>query len=263
LGETAETAARGLRVALEMIVGWIRRVRLDMANERLRRLVPVMRIHGFEYERHKFEERVASGLDSIDSTRREIGRILAAAPASLQTLARAEAPQAVHVIHREMVLSALFHRECWNDDNNNDGGNGEEEERIPSILRLDITRFDSMREEMRYLIQRVLPKDDADASRLMPSVLAEEEEGMVCRREMERTMQELVAEAFHGRIAHPAEAEAYPRYRIAFGSEMHGSSILERVFALVECLTGVAALNRSVHHDLIQRLVREEAWLIP
>jgi hypothetical protein len=92
----------------------------------------------------------------------------------------------------------------------------------------------------------------------------EEEDGSAHHsREVRAALQELVTEALHGRIIMIATAAEggggmmWPRYRATLG-EVEG--VMARVFALVESLTAVTALNRSVHQALLERLVREEAW---
>jgi hypothetical protein len=66
--ETLETRARAFTTALEFMMQTMNTCRVDAANTRLRLIAPVIQDHGIDYERGKFQHRVADGTVTTDNT---------------------------------------------------------------------------------------------------------------------------------------------------------------------------------------------------
>jgi hypothetical protein len=69
-----------LSATLEFLVNRANTMRIDTANARLRRIAPIIRDHGVDYERGKFSEKLLAGGLTLDRTTAWIKRALQRAP---------------------------------------------------------------------------------------------------------------------------------------------------------------------------------------
>ena len=67
-GATAGDRPAALCKGLEFLLERVRAARVDAANSRLRRVAPVVRDHGVEYERGKFQDRLGAGALTLERT---------------------------------------------------------------------------------------------------------------------------------------------------------------------------------------------------
>jgi len=70
-GATAEEHPRAFCQALEFLLDRVNAMRIDAANARLRLIAPVIKDHGIDYERGKFQDKLNDG--SLTLQRTEVG----------------------------------------------------------------------------------------------------------------------------------------------------------------------------------------------
>ena len=68
--EAGVSVGRWFCFGLEFLLGRVNAMRIDAANSRLRIIAPVIRDHGVEYERGKFQDKLDSGALTLERTRR-------------------------------------------------------------------------------------------------------------------------------------------------------------------------------------------------
>jgi hypothetical protein len=108
VGMSAERAA-ALVALLRFLQRRINLIRVARANERLEVITPTIRLHGAEYERVKFADRLRAGTVRLDETRTWIARVVRAATPDLQAAVRArEAPALVEMYTDGVLEVAAF-----------------------------------------------------------------------------------------------------------------------------------------------------------
>ena len=65
---SAEGRPRALCVALEFLLDRVNAMRVDAANARLRLIAPVIKDHGVDYERGKFQDKLDDGSLTLERT---------------------------------------------------------------------------------------------------------------------------------------------------------------------------------------------------
>ena len=144
--DAAEEQPAAFCGALEFLLERVNALRIDAANARLRLISPVIRDHGIDYERGKFQDKLANGTLTLERTTRWIndtlrqevdGRSvdLAALTAGLPT-----AFMAVHSAAMVRLVTELCAARA---------------DTLPETLQLDVHRIASLQVEFRYLTTAV------------------------------------------------------------------------------------------------------------
>ena len=144
----ADISARPTLLArcLEFLLGRVNALRVDSANARLRRIVPMIKLHGTEYERGKFCERLSRGALTLEHTtawlRGSLLRLSTVRPDVFAAILRG-CPSAFVAAHAAAVMDLIV-------------GDGAVVSAPPAswpeTLRLDARRMRELSAEFRLLV---------------------------------------------------------------------------------------------------------------
>jgi hypothetical protein len=274
---------------LEFLLERVNALRIDAANARLRLISPVIRDHGIDYERGKFQDKIDDGTFTIERTsawitetlRKEVdGRSV-----TLEALAIGQAAAFVHV-HTMAMLGLVTTRRFL----------PVRADAVPETLQLDVHRIGLMQAEFRYLTtastlllgaahslgrnhhtevrariddavtsHRIEVDDEAKllaALELALAPIADEalRRTTLCVLTQSTSPTDPVRRLLEGRLRAllvrvmrdgrlPADLRAFAQ----------ASAILPRVEMLATRLMSLCNLNRTVHLPMYNRLIREAA----
>lgn len=115
-------------------------LRVDVANERLKMILPIVKLHGIEYERAHFERKLANGTITLENmtnaVENTIDAEIAAENVTIQQLAQGREEQ-YRDIHTAMVLSLVTADEEITIKN------------VPETLQLDLKRLQRTQEDFK------------------------------------------------------------------------------------------------------------------
>ena len=125
--------------ALEFLLGRINAMRVDAANARLRRIAPVIKDHGVEYEQSKFANKLRDGSITLDKTKawiaKTVEREVASSEVNLQELRCGRGPALLHVHTAGMLDLVADHNPVAK----------------PETLSLDEYRLNMLHAEFHYI----------------------------------------------------------------------------------------------------------------
>ena len=100
--ETRDQQSRAFCGALEFLLDRVSALRIDAANTRLRLIAPVIKDHGVEYERGKFQDKLAAGTLTLERTSEWIHRFV---DPHLEKLSTGSTPAVTMAVHFDAILS--------------------------------------------------------------------------------------------------------------------------------------------------------------
>lgn len=140
-----EDRPRAFCKALEFLLDRVNVMRIDAANARLRLIAPVIKDHGIDYERGKFQDRLDKGTLTLDRTqewiRKTMIREINAKTVELQNLVEGKTSSYVH-IHTVAMMSLVADTAPLNVENSN----------YPETLQFDVQRLSILQREFKYLV---------------------------------------------------------------------------------------------------------------
>ena len=139
---TSEEQARAFCNALEFLLDRVNAMRIDAANARMRLIAPVIKDHGIDYERGKFQHKLDDGSLTLERTTAWINGVVreevTAKSVELDHLLEGRAAAFVHV-HSAAMLGLVTRGESVKVDT------------CPETLLFDVHRLNQLRNEVHYL----------------------------------------------------------------------------------------------------------------
>ena len=141
LGATPDVQPQVLCSTLEFLLDYVNLLRIDAANTRLRLISPIIKEHGIEYERGKFQDKLANGVLTLERTTAWIDRALkrSSCVEILPDVVAGKADAFVRV-HSVAMLSLVVDSEPLNENT------------VPETLLFDTARLSLMRREFERAV---------------------------------------------------------------------------------------------------------------
>jgi hypothetical protein len=137
---------RALCNALEFVLNRINILRIDAANARLRLIAPVIKVHGIDYERGKFQCKLDSGTLTLERTQNwfssNIRSEVASTEVSLEKLLEGKASAYIHV-HSAAMLSLVSNQTIII------------AEVCPETLLFDEHKLSMIQQEFNYIVSSI------------------------------------------------------------------------------------------------------------
>ena len=145
MAANADTQPRAFCKALEFLLDRVNMMRIDAANARLRLISPVIKDHGVDYERGKFQDKLKDGTLTLDRTTRWIDAaldsVLATKLAELSELLEGK-PQAFIGLHSRAMLALIAKTDPI------------KHEVCPETLLFDVHRLCQLQAEYQLVVKR-------------------------------------------------------------------------------------------------------------
>jgi hypothetical protein len=187
--------------ALEFLLDRVNAMRIDAANARLRLISPVIRDHGIDYERGKFQDKLNDGSLTLERTTAWVGeavrQVVDGREVELDALlnGRAEAFVRVHSAAMVRLVTSMEHRAFPS-----------RADTAPETLLFDVHRIGGMQIEFHYLtMAATVLLATAPSLAAVPEVRAQVEAAVVAHRP-EATDQSVLTEAIEAALAPLDEA---------------------------------------------------------
>eukprot|EP00291_Cryptomonas_curvata_P026192 CAMPEP_0172174800 /NCGR_PEP_ID=MMETSP1050-20130122/13871_1 /TAXON_ID=233186 /ORGANISM="Cryptomonas curvata, Strain CCAP979/52" /LENGTH=643 /DNA_ID=CAMNT_0012846827 /DNA_START=422 /DNA_END=2354 /DNA_ORIENTATION=- len=148
VGQAMQEAAgadqpRAFCKALEFLLDRVNAMRIDAANARLRLIAPVIKDHGIDYERGKFQDKLNDGSLTLERTqdwiRKTLRREVVSKTVELESLLEGKAASYVH-IHTVAMLALVAETAPL------------KSETCPETLLFDVHRLSLLQREFQYLV---------------------------------------------------------------------------------------------------------------
>jgi len=140
---TGEDQPRAFCKALEFLLDRVNAMRIDAANARLRLIAPVIKDHGIDYERGKFQDKLNDGSLTLERTqnwiRKTLRREVLAKSVELESLIEGKASSYVH-IHTFAMLALVEEQVPL------------KSETCPETLLFDVHRLSLLQREFQYIV---------------------------------------------------------------------------------------------------------------
>ena len=269
---TAEIQARSFTVALEFLLDRVNLCRVDAANARLRLIAPVIKDHGLDYERGKFEDKVRAGTITKDRTEQWISSTLKTAMNLVDKVKEGSAGELIST--HALAVTLLVDGSIIPDDSNITA------ETVPETMALDIHRIQSMRQEFRCLTDTSISLIVASTDRSVFTSVAEhlncmhagetvEPEQLPMSDEMKRTLKISLAatsplnKIIRARLSDTLRTnivEKKARNTVTPLTTPH--NIQQRIDGLIRQAALVASINRKVHEFTYNEMMPRVATAI-
>jgi hypothetical protein len=276
LAERMEHAApaeqpRAFCAAIEFLLGRVNAMRIDAANTKLRLIAPVIKDHGVEYERGKFQDKLNDGVLTLERTtnwvRDTLRAELAAERLSLDDLLSGRPVDYLRVHYAGMVrlVTESDHPVVPAD--------------CPETLSFDVHRITQMRRDFTALARKmaviqVVPPGERRAA--VAEAVADEDgaaqrlEGVVAPHLTVEAHRQLVHQVLQPQHADPIHRLMVVRLRAYLEGALvraprHAAfvatftTLAPRIQALVEGVRKLSNFNRVVHMPTYNRLIEQES----
>jgi len=276
----SEDQPRELCKALEFLLDRVNAMRIDAANARLRLIAPVIKDHGIDYERGKFQDKLNDGTLTLERTTSwindAVSELVTGRHDVLHRLLEGEPSEFVKV-HCEAVLSIVTERKI-----------APRAEAVPETLMMDIARLQNMRKEFDYIAEAAtvmvavtsVCRPPEDVMRSVSNLAIELDAMDVLTDRVDMELQPHVTEEVRRkaresindwtRTNSPVRKLMEGRIRSVFRTmvltgEAPGNlrqdmrTMLPRIKKVASKLTGLCNLNRTVHLPTYNKLIEMAA----
>jgi hypothetical protein len=262
-----EARAGSFVSALEFLLTRTNLCRIDFANARLRLIAPTIAVHGVDYERNKFSERVRDGVITMDNTTNWIAKTLSSANELVDRVLNGVAGSILEAHARAVTL--LSNGSIYS------GNNELSAEVVPETLTLDFHRIVGFRREFKSIVHTSMALFVASGNRIafaevsaavdamasgsaiVPAELPLSDElKVVLTSSMESTspMHMVLSDRFTSIITGRIMGRNNGPRRVSIAPVVLPPNVQERADKFVAQVVAVADLNRKVHGEIYNEL---------
>jgi hypothetical protein len=275
---TSEEQPRAFCKALEFLLDRVNAMRIDAANARLRLIAPVIKDHGIDYERGKFQDKLNEGTITLDNTKAWIHSTVSSfATQDAQALDRLleGRPSDFIEVHCDAVMSLI-------------DADFDVKPVIPETLSMDAHRLHAIRKELEYIATATTAiaamnsevKPPAEVIRRLSDIFSSPDATMTDTVEHVIDNELRIAEGLRAKVrdtvvrciepTNPVRKLIYSRLRKALratvlnGAPVPGnlSMLLPRIQQMATKLSNLCSVNRTVHLPTYNQLIRESALAV-